>query len=181
LVSDEEKSSRVDELPGLLEAAEEKHGQKPRLILIDSADDFLPPVGSYRGDIEKNTAIYVWLKNWAKNEDLCVVTTTQAQRRGENRWWSSGSTVGDNIKKIQKATVAISINATPLEIDGGFGRFFLFKNTEGPVGAKIWFKKGFEIGQMFTKQGNYNHLEYLEMLKELGVWKEGQHGTGVGR
>ncbi len=169
LVNDDEKQMAVDRLPSLMGEVEEKYGVRPRIIIIDSADDMDAPGGHhYRFKIDKTTEIYTYLKNFAKEDDndVCVVTTTQAQRRGENIQWITGSTVGDDINKIRKATVGISLNARPLEIAKGLLRFYLFKNSDGPVGAKAWAKTGFEIGQLFTNVDNYNHLLYDELLKQ---------------
>lgn len=168
LVSDDEKHMAVDRLPSLLEEVEEKYGVRPRMVIIDSADDMDAPGGhQYRFKIDKTTEIYTYLKNFAKDEanDVCVVSTTQAQRRGETVQWISAGTVGDDINKIRKATVGISINARPAEVAKGFVRFYLFKNSDGPVGAKAWAKTGYEKGQLFTQVEAYKHLVYDELLK----------------
>jgi len=175
LLSDDEKSMRVDELPNILDKVEKKYGRRPRFVMIDSADDFTPPEGRYREKIERHTATYTWLKNYAKEEenDVCICTTTQAQRKAEHKLWLSSGNVGEDINKVRKATVGISINTISrqdgdfaLEAQKGFARLFLFKNTDGPFGTRVWIKRDFRIGQFVLDWGLYNWLEYRELLRE---------------
>lgn len=173
LLSDDESNLRVDGIPSVLEEIEKKYSHKPRLILIDSADDLLPPEGmdNYK-PIERSKAVYTWLKNYAKDNDICIVTTTQAQRRGEKTYWMTAGYVGDDINKLRKATVGISLNATKDEIDAGYVRLYLFKNTDGPVGAKAWALQDFRRGQFICDKGKFNYIEYKEILKEAGIGTE---------
>ena len=179
LISDEEKSMSVDNLPSIVEEVRDKHSVDSRLILLDSADDLLPPAGqSYRSSIEKSTATHTWLKNYAKDNDICIVTTAQAQRGGEDKWWLTSKTIADDINKIRKATVGVSLNASPGEMAQGYCRLFLFKQTDGPVGAKVWVKQNYDIGQFIIDSGKYDRFQYWEMLKEVGaydkeIWKSG--------
>ena len=116
ILSEEESSFYVDGLSSVLDEIESKHFIRPKLILLDSADDMLPPRGEkYSSKIEKSTAIYTYLKNFAKDNDICIVTTTQAQRRGESKWWLTSGTVGEDINKVRRATVGISLNAIERE------------------------------------------------------------------
>jgi len=167
LLSEEEKSMRVDELPAVIEDTESKTGKSIDLILIDSADDLLPPIGRYSNGLESNTAIHTYLKNFAKNEDKCVVTTAQVQRIGETKFWLGASTVGDNINKFRKATVGMSINGIELEKKRWFYRIWLFKNTDGGEGAKVWVKRNFERGQFLTRYSQFsNKKSYDDMVKK---------------
>jgi len=168
LLNDDEKAMQVDALPSILDDVKEKYGTRPRMVIIDSADDLDSPGGErFKWKIDKSTAIYTWLKNYAKNveNDVCIMTTTQAQRRGETREWLTAGTVGDDINKVRKATIGLSLNALPKEVAKGYLRFFLFKNADGPVGAKAWAKNGYHIGQLFTKAGPYDRLMYEELIK----------------
>lgn len=181
LLSDEEKGMNVTDLPLVLDDIEERHGMRPRLILLDSADDMEAPVGRYNSKLDENTALHTWLKNYAKDEEICIVTTVQSQRGGENRWWLTSGTVGENIYKARRATVGISINASPGEIELGYHRLYLFKHTDGPVGAKVWAKRDFSKGQFVMDSGRYIHQEYWAMLREAGfidqeTWKTGARG-----
>jgi len=165
LLGEDEKEMSVDRLPAVLEEIRIKYGKEPKLILIDSADDMLPPSGvRYKEQLTETTAKYVWLKNFAKDNEICVVTTVQAQRRGETMYWLKASTVSDDINKARKATVGISLNANDIEDTLGYLRLFLFKNTDGKVGARAWIKTDFERGQFSIDNGRYNKLEYDELI-----------------
>lgn len=168
LVNDEEKHMKVSELPGIIENAREKYGVRPRLIIIDSADDLSPPEGSYRERIDRTTAIYTWLKNYAKDaeNDVCIVTTTQAQRKSHDSYWVSGANVGDDINKVRKATLGLSINGKDDEIQKGYLRLWVFKNTDGLVGTRVWIKRKFDRGQFIVDWGEFISAEkHLELIR----------------
>lgn len=165
LLSEEEKGMRIDALPSIIEEIELRTGKKLLLVLLDSADEFQPPQGRYNKPIEETTAIYTYLKNLAKNKKICIVTTTQAQRIGETKEWLGSSNVGDNINKIRKATVSLSVNGNEEEVKKGYLRLYLYKNTDGPDFSKIWFKQGFEIGQFATRYGFWERITYKSMLE----------------
>ena len=167
LLSEEEKSMRVDELPAIIEDTEAKTGKEIKLILFDSADDLLPPDGHYAKPIDANTAIHTFLKNYAKDENKCVVSTVQAQRIGGEKFWLNAANVSDNINKFRKATVGISINGKENEKKRWYYRMWLFKNTDGREGARIWARRDFERGQFVTRYSRYgggmdNYTEWLE-------------------
>jgi len=166
LLSEEEKSMSVDELPAVIEDTESKTGKTIDLLLIDSADDFQPPHGRYANKLDANTAIHTFLKNFAKNEDKCVVTTAQVQRIGETKFWLGASNVGDNINKFRKATVGLSLNGIEMEKKRGYYRMWLFKNTDGSEGAKVWAKRDFRRGQFITRYSRFvNKKLYTEMVE----------------
>lgn len=172
LLSEEEKGMRVDELPAVLEDTESKTGKKIDLILIDSPDDLLPPNGRYKNQLESNTAIHTYLKNFAKNEDRCVVGTAQVQRGGEKKEWLGASNVGDNINKIRKATVAISINGLNKEKERWLYRMWLFKNTDGMEGARVWARRDFQRGQFVTKYARYERSAYKDIIDNEPVMEK---------
>jgi len=170
LLSEEEKGMAVDDLPATLDEIEEKTGKKIRLILIDSADDMLPPKSpelQRATSIEKSTAKYTWLKNYSKDNDLCILTTCQSQRRGETKWWLTSGTIGDDINKVRKATFGISINGLDSEVKLGLARLLVFKNTDGPTGQACWIANDFERGQFCVDNGPYNRSEYKELMAEM--------------
>ena len=173
LLSEDEKSMRVDELPAIIEDTESKTGKKIDLVLFDSADDLLPPDGRYRNSIESNTAIHTYLKNFAKDEDMCVVTTAQVRREGEKKEWLGPGNVADNINKFRKATVGISINGIEYEKKRHYYRIWLFKNTDGWEGAKIWCKRNFERGQFVTRYGKWQSHSYKELLEGEPILDKG--------
>lgn len=169
LLSEEEKSMSIDQLPQMVEELEQKVGKKIPLILLDSLDEFEPPKGFYKSKIEKLTAIYTFAKNWAKDSDRCVVTTVQSQRINENKWWLHSSNIGEDINKARKATVGVSINATSAELEKGYGRLFLFKHTDGPVGVKAWYKSAYDKGQFTVYSERFNLEVYREMMLKEGI------------
>ena len=179
LISEEEKSMHVDELPAIVEDAETKTGREIKLILIDSPDDLLPPTGKrYESDISSNTAIHTYLKNYAKNENKCVIGTAQVQRKGEDKFWLGPNNVGDNINKFRKATVGISINGIPEEKSKWMYRLWLFKNTDGSEGARVWIKRDFSRGQFITRYSNFiREDKYMDMLSKLPILdKDNENG-----
>jgi len=174
LLSEEEKGMKVDELPAVIEEVETRTGKIINPILFDSADDLEPPFGKFANKLEANTAIHTYLKNYAKNENKCVVTTTQAQRAGETKVWLGAASVGDNINKFRKATVGISINALEDEKKKWIYRLWLFKNTDGSEGAKVWVKRNYEIGQFIMKYGRFvNQESYNDMMEKFPIMEKG--------
>lgn len=170
ILNDDEKSVYVDDLPALVEEVETKSSKPIDLILIDSADDMLPIRGGrYSNPLEATDAKYTWLKNYAKNEDKCVITTVQSKAEGETRFWLTAGTVGLGFVKARKATVGISLNATPKEIAAGLCRVYLFKHTDGRVGAKSWIAQDFSRGQFIIASGNYDGASYENVLRQYGV------------
>lgn len=165
LLSEEEKGMNITEIPAVIEDIEAKTGKKIKLVLIDSADDILPPEDHYKNKLEANTAIHTYLKNLAKNEGLCIITTAQARREGETKYWLGPSNVADNINKFRKATVGISINAMESEKQKWYYRMWLFKNTDGGEGGRVWIKRNYERGQFVTRYGRFNRQSYSDMLE----------------
>lgn len=165
IVDDEEKATHVEDIAVFVEDAKDRHGKAVNLVLLDSADDMLPPRGSYNNVLEGTNAKYTWLKNYAKDNDMCIITTVQSKAEGEKKYWLSSGTVGEGYVKAKKATIGISINATPDEVEKNLFRFYLFKSTDGIVGARAWAKNNFNIGQFLTESGSYNRFAYEEMVK----------------
>ena len=176
LLNEEEKTMNVDSLPSVVEETENKTGKKIRLIIIDSADDMLPPIGRHSTPLEANTATHVFLKNYAKNSQICIVSTAQVRREGDTKYWLGPSNVGNNIEKIRKATVGISLNATKAEIDKGYFRVWLFKHTDGNVGARAWVKHNFERGQFVSKYGSYSRTLYDQMIEAAPLLRRERRG-----
>lgn len=169
IMNDEEKNMNIDSIGNVVEEIKQKTGKDIDLILFDSADDAMPPKNGeqYKTKIDKSTAIYTYLKNYAKDSNISVVTTSQAQRRGGKVIWLTAEHVGDDINKIRKATISISINATDEESKKRLARIYVFKQTDGPVGAKAWVATGFEIGQFCISNGKFNQQEFSELLKNV--------------
>jgi len=119
LLAEEEKSLAVDTLGAVLDEIKQRSGRQIELLLLDSADDLNPPGGvRYREKIERTTAIYTYLKNLAKDRGICVVTTSQSNRGAAKRYWTGSDSIGDDINKVRKAHVGISINAKDAELQG---------------------------------------------------------------
>jgi archaellum biogenesis ATPase FlaH len=166
LLSEDEKGMSVDELPSVLEETEERnHGEKIRLVLLDSADDMLPPRGKYHSELEKTTAKYTWLKNFAKDTERAIITTVQSQRIGETRYWLTKGTVAEDINKSRKATLGVSLNATRDEVEKGFMRWLVFKHSEGRTGGRCWIRSDFSRGQLYTESGEYRKEQYKAMVE----------------
>jgi len=167
ILSDKEKEMSVDDIPSVVDEIRQKHNKHIKLILIDSADDMEPPKGKkYRDKIEGSTEKYTWLKNYAKDNDICIITTVQSQRRGGEKKWLDATTISDDITKARRATVGISLNVSMEEEKLGYCRIYLFKHTDGRVGTRIWVKQDFSIGQFVVDWGKYNPLLYKEMIKQ---------------
>ncbi len=167
IVSEEEKIMYADDVPSLVEETENISGKKISLIIFDSADELLPPRGQrYGNKREENTAIHINLKNYAKSSDIAIVTTAQITREGETKKWLGASNVAENIEKIRKATIGISMNAQIEEIKKGYFRFWLFKHTDGSVGSRCWVRHNFKIGQLVARWGFYKRDAYDTMIKE---------------
>jgi len=169
LLSDDEKMMEVSSLSSILDMVEEKYKRRPRLILFDSADDLLPPPGKYKNKLEESTAVHIFLKNFAKDNGVCIITTCQAKVEAGKKFWTTHHDTAENINKIRKAQIGISINTSEAEQKLNLHRFYLFKNTDGEVGAKVWARHDYDIGQLITGHGDYERLIYDEMLKNAEV------------
>jgi len=165
LLSEDEKSTPIDRIPGIIEEIEIRHNKKIDLIILDSADEFLPPTPPkgmrYSDKLERNTAIHTYLKNYAKDNNICIISTAQTKREGNKRWLGPTS-VADNIVKLRKATVGISINCLPEEDNRDHCRIWLFKNTDGVSGSRVWVKRNLSRGQFITSWAIYNSVNYWE-------------------
>jgi replicative DNA helicase len=176
LLDEEEKSMSVDALPAVVDEIQRRDGRRIDLILLDSADDLNPPSNAssgekarYRDKIERSTAIYTWLKNYGKDANICIITTSQSRRDAEKKWWATSGTIGEDINKIRKAHVGISLNAKDSELNKGYLRIMLFKHTDGSVGAKCWVRNAYERGQFAYYSEPYVHEVYKEILKKEGI------------
>lgn len=169
LLTEEEKNFVVSDLERIVDETEQADGQPYDLILMDSADDLLPEPGNYRETHNRTTNIYTWLKNYSKSKDKCCITTAQSQRKGETTWWLNASNIGDDINKMRKATQGVSINALSGEIDAGYSRIYLFKNTDGPGEAKALITNDLARGQFVVNSVRYSHAGYMEELKKKGI------------
>jgi len=170
LMHEDEKSKPID--VALITAVEDcvrRYYRKPDIILIDSADDLLPPRGQYKDDLERDERKYIWLKNYARTTNICIVTTVQATRRGEHALWLSSSLQSGYLAKSRKSQVGISVNALERESDRDYCRLFLFKNNEGRHGAKCWVKRDLDNGQYVTAFGGVND-DYWE--HKIGIREE---------
>ena len=177
LITEEEKDLHVDDVPSIVSEIEEKFNDKIKLIVFDSLDETQTPKNFKSNEkIEKSTEKYTWFKNYLKDNSIAGATTTQAQRRGETARWLKASHVGDDINKIRKATIGISLNQSIAgEEDCDLMRVFIFKHTDGPAGAKAWVKRDLEFGQFVTDSGRYTDLrDYKETVIEEQAEYEGE-------
>ena len=167
IVSEEEKMMYADDVPSMVEEVENLTGKKIAIIILDSADELMPPRGQrYSNKREENTATHILLKNYAKSSDIAIATTAQVTREGDTKKWLGASNVAENIEKIRKATVGISMNAQKEEILKGYFRFWLFKHTDGSVGSKTWVRHNFKNGQLIAEWGLYRRDPYDMTIKE---------------
>ena len=73
----------------------------------------------------------------------------------------------EGTEKVQRSTWAISTNATRDEVKAGYFRLFLFKHTDGRVGAMVWVRPKFSIGQFVIDCGWFpGEKEYGAMVKK---------------
>ena len=178
LVSDQVKMDsdfRIDRLRDIVDDIQERRGKEQKIILIDSPDDMEPPADvTYNPHkaIEKSKAIYTWLRNYSQEEDKLIVVTSQSQRVAETRLWTTSGNIGDDINKARRATLGISINGYKNEVEAGFVRLLVFKNTYGPDMKAAWVETDFDRG-MFEKASGaikgMNIEEYKKMLVTRGI------------
>jgi KaiC/GvpD/RAD55 family RecA-like ATPase len=176
LVSDQvklDKDFRVDMLEGIVDEIEEKRKREQKLILIDSPDDMEPPEGTMsRTAIDKSKAVYTWLRNYSQERNKLVIVTSQSQRRSETLLWTTSGNIGDDLNKVRRATLGISINGLKSEVEAGYIRLLVFKNTYGPEMKAAWVETDFDNG-MFCKQcgeiKGFSMDEYKKKLLAVGV------------
>lgn len=168
-VDEDEKTASVDTLSSLIENVVKDYGRKPDLILIDSAEDYLPPSGKkYKDEYVEEAAVMTFLKDFARTSDICVVTSVQAEKKGEKIYWLSAQHTSGSRKKIAKASVGISINRSPKEDALGYYRLSVFKNSEGGKGSPVWVRRNLKYGQMVLESGRWSdgYDERLTMEEE---------------
>ena len=178
LVSDQVKLDTdfyIDSLKGIVDDIEEKRGREQKIILIDSPDDMEPPRNSTynrTSTVDKSKSIYTWLRNYSQEENKCIVVTSQSQRKVENQLWTTSGNIGDDINKSRRSTLGISINGFKNEVEAGFIRLLVFKNTYGPEMKAAWVETGFDKGMFMKSFGEIKGLnidEYKSMLLARGI------------
>jgi archaellum biogenesis ATPase FlaH len=178
LISDQvklDKDFSIDALEGIVEEIEERRGRPQKIILIDSPDDMEPPsswnVNSSK-PIEKSKAIWTWLRNYSQENEKLIVATSQSQRKAEGLLWTTSGNIGDDLNKVRRATLGISINGYKSEIEAGFIRLLVFKNTYGPDMKAAWVETDFSRGMFEKNSGEIKGLNmerYKNMLLQRGV------------
>ena len=170
-VDEEEKSASVDSLGSIVDRVKKKFGREPDLILIDSAEDYLPPSGrKYKDDWDAEKATATYLKNFARDRDICIVSTIQAVKQSENVEWLGPKHGSGSAAKMRRASVGISINSSAKEQEQGMYRAYIFKNVEGEKGARAWVKRDWKHGQSVLESGRWKRSESGE--KDLLIKKE---------
>lgn len=153
---------------------EQKTGREQKLILIDSPDDMSPPPGKkYTDNISRSTAIFSWMRKYCQENNKLLIVTAQSQRISESLLWTTSSNIGEDINKIRRSTLGISINGFKKEVQGGYIRLLVFKNTFGPtMEHAAWIKTNFGRGQLIQEYGQIKNLDitdYKRMLLNRGV------------
>ena len=178
LVSDQvklDKDFSIDAIEGIVEEIEEKRGRPQKIILIDSPDDMEPPSSwniNIQKPIEKSKAIWTWLRNYCQEKDKLVIATSQSQRKAETLLWTTAGNIGDDLNKVRRATLGISINGYKNEVEAGFIRLLVFKNTYGPDMKAAWIETDFSRGMFEKNSGEIKGLnleQYKNMLLQRGV------------
>ena len=175
LISDQVKLDTdfsVDSIEGLVQEIEEKRGRPQKIILIDSPDDMEPPKNwSIRSDkpIEKSKAIWTWLRNYSQENDKLIVATSQSQRRAETLLWTTAGNIGDDINKVRRSTLGISINGYKSEVEAGFVRLLVFKNTYGPDMKSAWVETDFNRGMFVKDFGEIKNFDLEDYKKRLAL------------
>jgi archaellum biogenesis ATPase FlaH len=177
LISDQvklDKDFSVDALEGIIEDIEERRGREQKIILIDSPDDMEPPSNWARLDrpIEKSKAIWTWLRNYSQEKNKLVIATSQSQRRAETLMWTTAGNIGDDINKVRRSTLGISINGYKREVEAGFIRLLVFKNTYGPEMKAAWVETNFDRGMFERDSGEikgFDMEKYKSMLLQRGI------------
>lgn len=147
-LDEDEKTAKVDSLEVIITEVTNKYGRKPDLLLIDSLEDYEPPKGKYTDKHEKELETFTFGKNLAKDLNICVVTSVQGKSNSRTVDWAGRQHVAGFLGKVRRATVGVSINVNPKEELLGLERLFIFKNNEGPTGAKVLVKRNLEKGQV---------------------------------
>ena len=167
------KNYSITALKSIIDEIQDRTGKEQALIFIDSPDDLDPPKEAYASNkIEKSQAVFTWLRNYSQTENKCLIVTCQSQRSAENLLWTTSGNIGDDINKVRRATIGISINAFKKECDAGYIRLLVFKNTHGPEMKACWIKTNYEIGQFIQEAGaikGLNLTDYKQMLLNRGI------------
>lgn len=163
----------IDKIESIVKDIEDQTSKEQKLILIDSPDDMEPPPGRLiTKTMDKSTAIFTWLRNYTQEKDKCVIVTCQSQRISEKLLWTTSGNIGDDLNKVRRATLGISINGFKKEVDGGYIRLLVFKNTYGPTMKACWVKTNFKYGQFIDSWGELKGLsikKYKQMLLNQGI------------
>ena len=173
----DEWSLAADNVEALWEENNERFGKRFGLVLIDSADELVPPeyAQSSNRQYDRQGATYESLRNVAEKNGIAIVTTAQANRKGGDRFWLDSRVVSDSHKKSMKAQIGISINGTEAEIKAGYIRFWLWKYTHGEAGTRVWVNHRYDIGQLHAISDYYNKEQYAKDV--LSKFTEAEGGT----
>lgn len=178
LISDQvklDKDFAIDSLDGIVQDIEERRGREQKIILIDSPDDMEPPAEwdiNRSKAIEKSKAIWTWLRNYSQEKEKLIVGTSQSQRRSETLLWTTSGNIGDDLNKVRRATLGISINGSKQEVEAGFIRLLVFKNTYGAEMKAAWVETDFDRGMFRKDDGEIVSLDlekYKTTLLQRGI------------
>lgn len=165
----------IDTIKSIVEEIEDKTGKGQRLIILDSADDMEPPssfIGYNTKQQDKSTSVYTWMRKYTQENDKCIITTSQSQRKSETLLWTTAANIGDDINKLRRSTLGISINAYKREMEAGYFRLLVNKNTFGPTMKAAWCKSNFEIGQFISEYAEIEQMNiqsYKQLLLSRGI------------
>lgn len=165
----------VDSIESIVKSKEDQRGVPQKVILIDSPDDLSPPRGfgsSRTTEIDKSKAIWTWLRNYSHQNDKLIVATSQSQRKVESVLWTTSGNIGEDINKSRRSTLGISLNGYKTEVEAGFLRLLIFKNTYGPDMRAAWIETDFEHGMFEKNSGEIKGLkidQYKNMLIQRGI------------
>ena len=119
------------------------NGNRPDLLIIDSADDMIPSRGSSDKHYEDMDKVYLGLIQIAEEYNLVLWTSSQANRDAMEADIVTLRMVGDSLKKVQRASFVVALCQTFQEsiCVPTQGRLYLAKNRWGRknVTEKVYF------------------------------------------
>ena len=134
-----------------LEAFKGEHGRYPGILLLDSADDVVPP-GKFEKTYEGLRSLYTALRlQFAQEMNIPLWTTSQTNREAVEKSRVSLRHIGDAFAKAQKAHYVLGLaqgEAEREDMDGPLMNVYVLKDSlHGSRGAWMQCRAQFGLGE----------------------------------
>jgi len=149
----------------LLEEFKIRYKYYPDMLLIDTPD-LMSADKRFSEPRLESIEIYKQLKLIALKYKIAVVVVSQANRSAEGKLWVTGKETAEDISKMQRADVGISISQTPLENELKIARLMIVRNRIGEKLKKFVLRQNYSIGQFLISGREMSPDEPIPCIPE---------------